>query len=51
MEGYLRKKGLIFNNKRLVKLYENGTFEYYEPTNLKKPKVSIKINEIKILVH
>jgi hypothetical protein len=50
-EGYLRKKGLIFNNKRLVRLYENGIFEYYSPSNLKKPKGSFQINQTKILAH
>lgn len=48
-EGYLRKKGLIFNNKRFVRLYENGIFEYFEPANLIKPKGSFQINQIKIL--
>ena len=50
-EGYLRKKGLIFNNKRFLRLYENGIFEYFDPANLNKPKGSFQINKIKIIIH
>ncbi len=45
-EGYLRKKGLIFNNKRLIRLYSNGTFEYFSPSNLSKPRGSFQISQL-----
>jgi hypothetical protein len=37
-EGYLRKKGIIFNNKRLLRLHSDGRFEYYDPNNLEIPR-------------
>ena len=52
-KGFLRKKGIIFYNKRLVKLDVKGVLTYYDPKNLdvvrgevdlKNPDITIKFS-------
>ena len=38
LEGILRKKGLMFKNERIIRLWSDGTFNYYHRDKPNTPK-------------
>jgi hypothetical protein len=44
LEGILRKKGLVFNNERIVKLFSDGVLRYYDRA---KPSVVKNVIDLK----
>ena len=44
LQGMLRKKGLVFNNERIVKLYSDGELKYFmkETPGIEKRVIDLK---------
>lgn len=50
MSGFLKKKGILFYNKRYLELTQFGILKYYDPKFISKAKMAFDLNSKKILV-